>query len=468
LLKVTMNFWQRLQIIWKAPCGPREVLVVALPLMISHSAWAVNWFIDRMFLLVYSPDAIAAAFPAGMMHWTLVCLPHGVVGFVNTFIAQYAGANRPQRMGPIVWQGIFLGLLTTVVFLLLFPIAPYFFLWGEHPPELLQLEVDYFRALNLGAGGAVIVAAQSAFFSGREKTLTVMSVMLLGTGLNLFLDYVLIFGKFGFPEWGITGAGLATAASHWCEVVIFGILMLREDRAQYGLTEWPRMDRALLGRLFYFGGGSSLPQFVENAAFTALTIFINGLGAGAGAATALAFNVNAVAFAPMIGLGTAASVLVGQQLGANKEELAVRGVRWTLAIGLLYSGFFGLLYVGVPDWFLLAHDAFVREEDFVGLRDTVIVLLRFVAAYCLFDAAQIIFTGALRGAGDTWFILGTASIVGTVFVVLGRFLQLNYQTGLFGWWWIITGWIAVLGLVYCLRFRGGKWKSMRVIEPREE
>src|SRR3954470_20388833 len=77
---------------WSRPCGGREVLAVALPLMVQTAFWSIMWFIDRMYLMWYSRDSVAAALPAGMVFWTMICFPQGLAAFVNTFVAQYYGA----------------------------------------------------------------------------------------------------------------------------------------------------------------------------------------------------------------------------------------------------------------------------------------------------------------------------------------------------------------------------------------
>ena len=95
---------------WTRPCGGQEVLLVSLPLVVSTISTTVMIFIDRMFLLWYAPKAMAAAMPAGMLHFTVISFPLGVALYVNTFVAQYEGAGRPGRIGPIVWQGIWIGI----------------------------------------------------------------------------------------------------------------------------------------------------------------------------------------------------------------------------------------------------------------------------------------------------------------------------------------------------------------------
>jgi MATE family multidrug resistance protein len=136
---------------------------------------------------------------------------------------------------------------------------------------------------------------------------------------------------------------------------------------------------------------------------------------------------------------------------------------------MAYTGLFAVMYLTVPKWFLVMHMAFAAE-DFTAVQEAIVVLLRFVALYCFFDALQIVLIGALRGAGDTRFILMATSLISIVSVTIGRLCEdyfhwREYGVALWGWWWILTAWVLALGLVYLLRFLGGKWRDMRVIEP---
>jgi multidrug resistance protein, MATE family len=90
-----------------------------------------------------------------------------------------------------------------------------------------------------------------------------------------------------------------------------------------------------------------------------------------------------------------------------------------------------------------------------------VILLRFVAAYCLFDAMQMVFVGAIKGAGDTWFVLVTTILVSLLGVAACWYAS---RWGLMGWWYAVTGWICLLGLIYMGRFLQGRWRTMRVIE----
>ncbi len=125
-----------------------------------------------------------------------------------------------------------------------------------------------------------------------------------------------------------------------------------------------------------------------------------------------------------------------------------------------------LSYVLVPDVFLMGHATGVSAGEFARLRDVTVVLLRFVAAYCLFDACLIIFTGAIKGAGDTRFILLTELAMAPLPVLVSWIGVRYFGRGLLWCWGAVTLWICALGLVFLWRFLHGRWRTMRLIEPQ--
>lgn len=451
---------------WIRPCGGRDVLRVALPLIVSTASWALMNFIDRMFLLWHSPTEMAAAMPAGMLLFTLLCFPLGVASYVNTFVAQYHGAGQNERIGSAIWQAMRIGWIATPLFLATIPLAPWLFGLVGHERAVTTSEIIYYQVLTFGAGAAVIAAAMSSFFTGRGSTRKVMVVDSTAAVLNIVLDYAWIFGHWGCSAWGIEGAAWATVVSQWFKVIVYGWLLMRPAyRAKYQLVSGRRYDAALMRRLWRFGAPNGLQMLMEVSAFTLFLFLLGHLGSNAMVASTLAFNVNAFAFVPMLGMGIAVSTIVGQQLGRNRPDRAARATWTAVAMAGVCSGAMALLYVTVPDLLLMGHASGTSPAEFQEVRDTAVVLLRFVAAYCLFDAMNIIFVGAIKGAGDTRFVLAVTAIASPLPLIIG-WIGIHYlDFGLFYCWWVITGWICTLGVVYLLRFLQGRWRKMRVIEP---
>src|SRR5689334_15272339 len=133
------------------PGGSRELLTLALPLVVSQSFMTVQVFLDTILLSWHDPREMAASFPAVMWFWLPFGLLQVTAGYVSTFVAQYTGAGRPHRVGPAVWQGIHFAVVAGLLFLLMVPLAPFLIALGGHTPALQHLETAYLRCLCFAA-----------------------------------------------------------------------------------------------------------------------------------------------------------------------------------------------------------------------------------------------------------------------------------------------------------------------------
>lgn len=461
------------------PGGSRELLLLALPLILSQSFMTVQVAIDRVLLSRHNPDEVAASFPAVMLFWLPFGFLQGTAGYVSTFVAQYTGAGRKNRVGPAVWQGLYFALFGGLIFLLMIPIAPRLVALGDHPPDLQALELLYLKYLIFAALPMAIVAAVNGFFSGRGDTWTVLGIDAVGTLANAFLAIVLIFGQLGFPEMGIEGAGIATLAGSWASA-LFGLALLfrRKFRAEYGTFSGWRLEQDLFKRLLKFGGPNGLQMFLDVLAFTLFTFLVGRLGAAAMGATSVTITFNMIAFLPMIGLGQAICIQVGQRLGENRPDLAERstytGFRWMLGYILMVA----IAYVAIPQTLLAAFNSDRDPEKFAAIAAIVPNLLICVAIYSLADSMNLSYSFALRGAGDTRFVTWLTFTFAWPVMVVPTYLVVTYRDELAArfprlgepiyWaWGFATAHIVIMSLCFLLRFRTGKWKRMRVIEHAE-
>ena len=177
--------------------GLREVLTLALPRILSTGSWAVQQFVDRMFLTWYSSDAIAAATPAGMLNFAVMSLFIGMASYVGTFVAQYFGSGRLERVGPALWQGLYVALAGGILVMGIIPLARPLFDFIGHDAAVRKNEVVYFQYLCTGAVWVIASASLSGFFSGIGRTKIVMWVNIEMTAINILLDYLRDPGKVG-------------------------------------------------------------------------------------------------------------------------------------------------------------------------------------------------------------------------------------------------------------------------------
>jgi multidrug resistance protein, MATE family len=447
--------------------GSRELLLLAAPLILSQSFMTVQIFVDTILLSWYDTDAMSASFPAVMWFWLPFGLLQVTAGYTSTFVAQYTGAGRPQRVGPAVWQGIHFALLAGLVMLLLAPAAPWLIAIGGHSEKLQGLESAYLRCLAFAAMPMLVMSAINGFFSGRGQTWTVLGIEGVGTAVNVALAIVMINGRLGFPEMGIEGAGWSTVAGSWASALFALFLFFRRRyREEFATTTGWRLERDLFGRLMKYGGPAGGQVFLDVLVFNIFVQLIGRLGDAAMGATTLTVRLNMIAFLPMMGLGQAVCILVGQRLGADRPDIAEKsvyaGLRWTFG----YMCVIAFIYVAFPGWLVSLFESDRDPANFAAVAAIVPGLLICVAAYSVVDAANVTFSFALRGAGDTRFVTLVTFCLAWPIMVLPTALVVYNAASLYWAWWFATAHIFAMAACFYLRFRHGKWKTMRVIEPQ--
>ncbi|GIX03465.1 MAG: MATE family efflux transporter [Planctomycetaceae bacterium] len=449
-----------------APAGSlSELLRVALPLILSSGVQSLMHIIDRIYLTWYSGDAIAAALPAGMVYWTILSLPYATASYVNTFVAQYDGAGRPDRVTASLAQGVWFSLIVGSILLTVAPWAEPLFQWMGHAPQVAQLEAIYFRWLVIGSPVALLQATLSTFFSGRGQTRVVLLVSTLGVSINAVLDYCLIFGWGPFPRLGIAGAALTDVLGNLLAAIMYTglIATLPEARAYLKLPCF-RWEGRLLADLLRFGGPSGMQGFIDTSAFALFMMMLGWLGPESLKASNIAFNLNTLTFIPIIGLGQAVSTIVGQRIGEGRAVRAVRSVHWGCVLGGSYMALFAILYLGVPDWLLWMYEVKATDPDFPRTREKVKGLLRYVATYSFFDALSIVYGSAIRGAGDTRFAMVTALLGAWLVMVLPVYVMHRAGILTLDWCWMwCTLYAVLLGIIFWRRFQSGVWQTKQVI-----
>ncbi len=450
--------------------GVREVLRVSYPLILSHMSFTVQTFVDRVFLTWYSPEAVAGAVTGMFITWAVIGLFTAVGEYVTTFVAQYHGARRPERIGSALWQGIYFALVAGVVMSSLAPLLRPVFDWAGHDPAVREHELRYASLLMHGGVAVVLMATLPSFFAGRGQTLVVLKVNVLATVVNIVLDYLWIFGHLGFPRAGVTGAAAGTIASQAFGALLYlWLILLPEHRRRFGTLSGWRFDRPLFGRLLRYGLPSGLHWSIEILAFGLFLVLVGRLGTLELAATGIAFNLNGLVFVPMLGLGVGVTSLVGRQLGAGRPELAERSTWSAIGVSFVYMTACGALYFLAAPLLLAPYRAGADAAAFAPLEAMTSVLLRFVAVYSIFDMLNVVCAAALRGAGDTSFAMWSSTFFSVFAMLLPTWLAATYfGGGVYTAWTMASAYVFCVGTLLFRRFRAGRWKLLRVIEGRPD
>lgn len=459
----------------------RELLVVSLPLIISAGSHSLMGIADCMMLAGYAPDTasgltattldvIAAVTPAGMMYWSIACIPMGTILYANTFISQFDGAGRSRALAVAFWQGVWLAVVSGLLLLLFIPLSADMFRLAGHTAAVVGQETAYFDMLCLGSIFHLAANALSCYFSGRQKTAVVMCVTLISVTINVVCDYGLIFGHWGLPQLGITGAAAATVFARFCEVLMYAVLIVRDCRGRYPLGGTWRPDGAMLKKFLRYGLPSGLHHFLDTSSFLFFLLIVGSLNRDAMAATNLAFRVNSIIFIPLLGFGTAVQTLVGHHIGAGLQAAASRTTWNAILMGVVWTGGAAILLVFFPDAslqpFLAFEDVSVSGDEAQSIRSVLPAasrLLTFVAVYSIFDAMAVVFASALRGAGDTLFPMVITLFSSWVVMTIPAWLIAQMESATVDRLWLTcTGHITLMGTAMALRFLSGRWKKIRL------
>ena len=436
-----------------------------LPLVMAMAANAVNQFADRVFLARYSDVAIQGSLPGGMLSWISLCLIISTVGYSGTFVAQFWGAGSRWDAQRAFAQGIWLSASTIPFLLASIPFGNWIFDVIGHAPDVIAAEKSYFDILQIGGIFTVFGAVFSGYFTGVGRTRIVGVANVIGNLMNILLDWLFIFGHCGFAEHGIAGAAWATTISAIAPCAILAVFWMMQSTAKGkdGSTIW-RLDFKLLGRILRYGVPSGVHIFLDCVTFTVFVMVIGGLDAMSSAVSTICFAINHLSFAPLMGLCQGATVLVGQFQGEGDSAASFRSAMSCLTIGLIYAAVFILLILAFPnqcmDFFHGDASAFPLA-DFRALGGKLLMIL---ACWVMFDAVTMVLEGALKGAGDTRYVMVVQSGVSFVIWMPLVFLVKHHHPDVVWLWATMPVYCSICATLIFIRFHAGKWRKIQMVQ----
>ena len=439
-----------------------EILRLVWPLALGMLNNAVQQFVDGVFLAHESLESLEASLPASMLAILVMGFFQSVVAYSGTFVAQYHGAGDSHGVRMSYRAGLVITLAAGVLAVAIIPIGLMVAPFMSENPAVVARASSYYAIVSVGAIALCGQMAASSYFTGRGKTRLVFWVNVLGNAVNIALDPILIFGLYGCPRLGMAGAAYATVAAMFVQ---WGVLAwcaerdlrrLRGDGAADVPRLWP-----LVGKVLRYGVPSGAYSVLNILSFT-IFVFVTGrIGDQEFAVSNACFKVNYFLFAPMEGFSICAATLVGQAQGRGDSAAAHRDAMRTLFLGLLLVAVLSALAVVFyrPILSLFASPG-VQLSTFYALGFWLFLLM---AAWQVFDATDVIVSGALKGAGDTHFVMWWM-----VFVAFGVWLPIvwavaawhNTMTAL---WATMVVYVVVICIGTLVRWFRGRWKSISIM-----
>lgn len=437
----------------------RQLFQLAWPSLVENLLQTMLGFVDLVFVGQLGPDAIAGVGLGNQLMVLLQVLFMGLAVGNTALVARAIGAGDKPDAERIAKQSLLLGAFVSI------GVALIGILYSD---SIIRVMGATEEVTGIGGGFLRVVSAFSI----------VIAVMLIGGGtlrgsgdtrspmvitgfinvINIVLDYLLIFGNFGFPNLGPVGSAVATTIARGVgAVLILYVLFKRGSILKLPVRGGWGLHHESIGRILDIGGPAAAEQIVFNLGFLTFSAIAIFLGTDDLAAQQIAFNISNFSILPAFAFGVAATTLVGLNLGARDAGRAEASAWQALKSGMVWMLLMGVgFFVGRA--FLVG--MYTDDPDVQRLGEMCLIFIAFAQPL---QAIAVILASALRGAGDTRATLVFTFIgIWIVRVAFGYLMGIVFGLGLFGVW---LGWIADFvtraTLIY-LRFRDGRWKMLYV------
>ena len=371
----------------------RELVRLGWPVLVAQLAVMANSVIDTIMAGRYGTLDLAAVGIGSSIYFSVFVALMGVLLALTPIVAQMYGADRHADIGEEVRQSVWLAAALALASLVLFAYPDPFLAVARVEPALELKVRAYLHALAWAVPASLLFRVFYSFSTAISRPRTVMALTLIGLVLKVPLNWVFMYGNLGAPELGSTGCAVATALVSWIVCALaWAWCWFAPGYGRYRVfARWSWPQAKALGRILSLGLPIGLTFLVDVTGFTFMALFIARLGALYSAAHQVAANLAALCFMLPLALGNAASVVVGQSLGARQYARAraagLAGIVLALACAVVVGGCLYFFAGGIAG--LYTGDA--------ELRRVAAGLIVFVAVYHLFDALQAVAVNILRG-----------------------------------------------------------------------
>ncbi len=433
----------------------RATLALAVPLALTQLTQMAMGFVDVVMIGRLGAQAMAAGVIGTSVYFSLLLVCMGVVMAVNPMVSQAVGAGDEATVGRSLRQGLWLASMLAVPLLIVLSQFERLLLWTGQEPATAARSAAYVGAILWGTVPHLWFTALRGFAEGLGRPRPILVVTFVAAFANAGLNWVLMYGHFGFPALGLVGAGISSA-------IVTGLLFLGllavvlldpEFRRRAGLGQLRTPDPAALRNLFQLGWPIGVSFGLETSLFAVTTLLIGRLGTTALAAHQVAINAASVTFMIPLGVAFATTVRVGQAAGAGDRAGAERA-GWTgVAMGAAFMALAALLFWLRPEWVVWVYLGTGGDAEVVRLAA---LLLGVAAVFQIVDGVQATAAGALRGLKDTRapMVVGVVAYWGIgMTAALG--LGFGLGRGAVGIWWGLTLGLgaAAVGLTAWFRWR---------------
>lgn len=423
---------------------------LALPIVLSQLGQIVVQQADIMMVgYVGTAELAAIAFANAIFIFGLIF----IIGFslgLTPAVGHIEDKKNYKQLGKLLSNGFFINILATILFMAGLFVTSFFFDQMGQEAKVIYLAKPYFYTLVISMFPLAIFYTQKQFAEGIGDTKNAMYVILSANVLNIFLNYILIFGKFGLPEYGILGAGIATLISRIYMVIAYTIIFKRNHifRPIFERVRWHLVDRIIIKKLMNLGIPISIQLVLEVAAFALSGVMAGWLGVTALAAHQVGSSISSMSFMLSIGVGAATTIRVSHQFAAHNYRGLIMAAAASKHIIVLF-----MLVTGLSFYAFRHHLPHFYTQDVEVIKLSSMILIA-VAIYQIFDGIQIIMISILRGLGDVKHAMIYSFIAYIIInLPIAYLLAFHFKLGVIGLWIGFIFGLGIAALLFYTRIR---------------
>lgn len=437
----------------------KNIARLAIPAAMENMLHMMVFVVDIIMVGRLGTEAIASVGMAGALNFVLTIVFSSISVGTVSLVARHTGAKERPASERVAAQSLLLATVLGICIspLLFFSAVNILYLMSAEP-EVVALGALYFKIVICFLPCRLVMLAGHAAFRGAGDTRTPMLITLIMNCINVLFNWLLIFGIWVFPRMEVAGAAWGTAISYVTGVILVVVILFRGRgliRVRFGDMCLP--DFFIIRRVLRVSMPAALDAFLTQVGYLVFLKIVTMLGTSSLAAHQIAIRIEAFSFMPGYALAVSTATLVGQSLGAKKEDLARLSMRRTCIYALILMCTFGMLFLLIPTQLT---SLFAPEDDVMQLA-VVCVMIAAIEQPAL--AIYMVYAGGLRGAGDTLSPM-IITIVGTLFfhVPVAYLFGIVFGWGLPGvWFGAALDWIGRSIAVYIM-FRRGRWRRIKV------
>lgn len=431
---------------------------LAAPVMLGMLGHTFVSFIDNIMVGQLGTAELAAVSLGNSFMFIAMSLGIGFSTAITPLVAEADSEGDFIKGKSSFKHGLFLcTVLGIALFLMVFLAKPLMYLMKQ-PIEVVELAIPYLNLVAFSLVPLIIFQGFKQFSDGLSLTKFPMYATILSNLVNVLLNYLLIFGKFGFPEMGIVGAAYGTLASRIIMVWYLWFLLKRKEKSKDFVTniKFFVLDKLMLKKILNLGTPSAMQMLFEVAMFTA-AIWLSGLlGKNPQAANQIALNLGSMTFMVAMGLSVACMVRVGNQKGL-KKYVDLRRIAFSIfLLGIIIAFGFALMFFALHDYLPRLYVDLDDVKNFADNSEVVAIASKLMIAAAIFqlnDSVQVVFLGALRGLQDVKIPMFLTFIAYWVIgFPISWFLGKEEAYGSFGIWLGLLAGLTMASILLFLRF----------------